>query len=175
MCSLSEQRQSCRSTVFWVIGRTQIMSLCCFFLVEMVRCCGSSVHSVHGPSPFRRMLCHVSCVRLSRNVHPHPFELRRICIAFFVAECIVAHGPEMRFTCLFFFYKPEVVTLTSCCFLGFLSIAAVSHLRSKVPSSKLAPSRQSFGLAARKSRTSCRNPLTASTLSSVQSPERDGE
>ena len=82
--------KSCHSVAsFWSRWSVVVVVLCTPFM---------------GHLPLCRTLCCVSCVRLPRNVHPHPFELRRICIAFFVAECIVAHGPEMRFTCLFFFF-----------------------------------------------------------------------
>ena len=97
----------------------------------MVRCFfGSSMYSVHVPSPLRRTLSHVCCVWLSL----HLFVLSRICIAFQVVECIVAHGPEMRFMCLIFFYVSVAVTLTSCFFLDFcviLKMASVGGRRRK--------------------------------------------
>ena len=73
-----------------------------------------SMYSVHVPSPLRRTLSHVCCVWLS----PHQFVLSRICIAFHVVECIVAHGPVMRVMCLIF-YLSVAVTLTSCNFSIF--------------------------------------------------------
>ena len=59
------------------------MLLCWLFQAEMLRRLSSPV-----PSPLRRTLCYVSCVRLSRDVHRFQFELIRICIAFSVAERI---------------------------------------------------------------------------------------
>ena len=175
--SVSEQRQNSRSTHLCLIGRTQMMSLCCLFRLRW-----SVVSAVPVPSPLRRTLYFVSCVRLSRNAHPHQFELSRLCIAFSVAECLVAHGPEMRFMCLYFLHvrscdAHELFFLWIC--VHFFEtrrlsvVAAASQMWSGVSSCKLAPARPSFGLAGRRSRTSCGNSLTTSTPSSFWPPNQE--
>ena len=45
--------RACRSTRFYLTGRTQHMLLCCLFQLDMVRCLGSPVYSVHVPSLLR--------------------------------------------------------------------------------------------------------------------------
>ena len=63
---------------------------------------------VHAISVALNSINIVSSVRLSEDVHHHQSELSRLCIDFLVAECIVAHGPEMRFVCLSFLLRQKV-------------------------------------------------------------------
>ena len=133
---MSTHCPSFRSTRL-LTGRTHIMSLCCFpsrdgpFFFF-----GSSM-----PSPLRRTVQHVSCVRLAQDVHFLQIEPSRLCVAFLVPECIMVQRSD---SCVFF-YLTEAATLTIGFFRPYVEqlfehglsvFAAASQLRSIVPSSK---------------------------------------
>ena len=102
------------------------MSLCFLFQVGTVRCLGSPMYSNHVRCAKLCNTC-LACGFLEK-VHLRQFDPRRNCIAFSVAEYILAHG----LLCL------GLLSM----FLNLASVfAAESQLRSNVPRCKLAPAR----------------------------------
>ena len=114
---MSEQRQvfAKHASLFDWEDSNHVMTLLFrsrLFVVLVVPCTPLMSHLRCAEHFYMCLACGYLETTISTNLSQTEFVF-----ALAVVECVVAHGPEMRFMCLFFLYVSETATLTSCCFL----------------------------------------------------------